>query len=185
MAKIDIIGADAPDDVFKKYSNAVFNVSAIGANTVRRLQDKKMSGETWVAILFEFIFFYVALTSELGLYDSPEERRERIVSRLSEYLIPPAVDYVLEDLKGNGNRVAKEHFLEECAARVEQYARFPHAMPIEGEDRLERTALGAFGHRVAELAGEPGDPAHVMTVHMHVQDSIDVLNIDIFAALAG
>lgn len=180
MAGVDIFPDEESGNIYKRYSNRIFNCSAIGANAIRKINADGLSSDAWVSILFEFLFFYVALTAETGLIESDIERRERVITKLSQLVIPAAVEYLLDD----SNDKTRNHLLGECAGRLQEYAKYDQFLPFDGEERHRHSALGAFCHRVAELAGHPGDSAHVMTCHAHVQDSLELLNLDLFAAMA-
>jgi hypothetical protein len=182
---IDIFGEDATGDIYQKYANRVFKCSAIGANALRKINDGEMSRSVWVTILFEHIYFYMAVTSEMGLYESDDERRERVLSKLAKLLISYASDYVFDDVRRDGNEGRKNQLLQQCVIRVKEYSECKRIVPLEGQDRLASTALGSLCSRVSDLAGQPDEAAHVMTVHSHIQDSLDILGMDLFAAMAG
>jgi hypothetical protein len=182
---IDIFGEDAKGDIYQKYANRIFKCSAIGANALRKINDGEMSRAVWVTILFEHVYFYMAVTSEMGLYESDEARRERILSKLAQLLIPYAADYVFDDVRKDGNEGMKNQLLQQCVVRMKEYSRCKRIVPIEGEDRLGSTGLGSLCSRVSDLAGQKDEAAHVMTVHSHIQDSLEILGIDMFAAMAG
>ena len=104
---IDIFGEDSIGDIYQKYANRIFKCSAIGANALRKINDGEMSRAVWVTILFEHIYFYMAVTAEMGLHESDDARQERILSKLAQLLIPYAADYVFDDVRRDGNEGMK------------------------------------------------------------------------------
>ena len=183
MAGTDIFPDGHPEDLYKRYANRIFNCSAIGANAIRKARGGAVPDDTWVSILFEFVFFYAALTATTGLVESDNERRERVIAKLSRLVIPHAVDYLLEDTDEDGNEKTKDQLLEEGTKRSKDYEKCEQFLPDVGE-APKSTALDAFCHRVAKLAGEPGDAAIMVTCHAHIRDSLDLLDMDLFAAMA-
>ena len=184
MTQIDIFDS-CESDIYTSYGNRLFHCSVIGANQVRNLASGAMSRPIWVQVLFEFLCFYVALTSEYGLCESSVGRKDRVVDKFAGMLLPAAVDYVFEDNDHDGNEKFKADFAKMLAARQAEYAKFQRVLPLDGDDKLKRTALGAFCAKVSETASEPNDAACMMAVHSHIHDSLKVLGMDTFAALAG
>ena len=83
MARVDIFNEEPSGDFYKKYCNRVVNVALVGANQVRRHMGEDFKKKTWMQTLFEFVYFYIALTRDHGLAESDSTRRERVGDKLS------------------------------------------------------------------------------------------------------
>jgi hypothetical protein len=183
MARIDIFG-DHNLNLYQKYTNAVVNVALVGANQVRLHTGGDLKKETWMKVMWEFVYFYVALTRDHGLAESDATRREQVGDKLTSLLVPALVDYLFEDIHGDENESFKTYYLAELAQRMQRYEKCRAVLPGDGDVKPEWTALGVFGRGVADLVGREEDTAVMMLCHSHVMDSIRVLNLDIFAAMS-
>ena len=184
MARVDIFNEELPGDIYKKYSNRVVNIALVGANQVRRHMGEDFKKETWMQVLWEFVYFYIALTRDHGLADSDDARRERVGDKLSNLMIPALVDYLLEDVRRDKNESFKTYYLAEFTQRMQRYEKCKEVLPSEGGTKLEWTALGVFCRGIADQVGRKDDTAVIMLSHSHIMDSIEVLNLDVFAAMS-
>ena len=184
MARVDIFNEEPSGDFYKKYCNRVVNVALVGANQVRRHMGEDFKKETWMQTLFEFVYFYIALTRDHGLAESDSTRRERVGDKLSNLMIPALVDYLLEDIRRDENESFKTYYLAELTQRLQRYEKCKEVLPSEGGTKLEWTSLGIFCRGVAELVNRPDDTAVIMLCHAHAMDSVQVFNLDVFAAMS-
>ena len=184
MTRIDIFGEGLSGTIYSKYANRVVNVALVGANQVRRHMGEDFKKETWMQVLFEFVYFYVALTRDHGLAESDDARRERVGEKLSNLMIPALVDYLLEDVRRDDNESFKTYYLAELAQRMQRYEKCKEVLPSEGGTKLEWTALGIFCRGIADQVGRTDDTAVIMLCHSHIMDSLEVLGLDVFAAMS-
>jgi hypothetical protein len=159
--------------------------SAIGANAVQRLGETRMPKSLWVAILFEFIYFYVAHAEAGARVAGGDDHAERIVKRLGESLIHGAVDFVFDDVHKDGNQTLKLERMSELTERRNAYRKHERVMPEHEGDEAKGTGLWAFCRNVSALAGHPDDAVHTMTCHAHVFDSLEVLDTSTFLMFTG
>jgi len=183
MARINIFDSENLD-LYQKYVNRVVNVALIGANQVRLHTGGTLKKDTWMKVLWEFVYFYVALTRDHGLAASDTERRDRVGDKLSGLLVPSLVDYLFEDVRGDENESFKTYYLAELTQRLQRYEQCRAVLPGDDDVKPEWTALGIFGRGVADLVGREEDTAVIMLCHSHVMDSLPVLNLDVFAAMS-
>ena len=114
----------------------------------------------WLSIVFEFVFFYVAMVKRHSWGDLPPEKQEARAGDLSNVLLTAVVDYVFEEGVATAKTARVEHFKAELAARMEEYGEFALFASEAQSDKPEGTALWAFCTKVSALAGSPGDLVH-------------------------
>ena len=174
MSYIDIFDKeDCLTDPLTDHACRMFNGSVIGANAIRRFAGEGFPHTIWLSIVFEFMFFYFALTHHEALKDWRPDRRDKLTERLVQLLISRSVEYVLDD--PTGKLVGK--YSENAAARIEQYGRCESILRIEENQRMERSAEGLLGKQVSRLAGEDNDTGFTMTTHIHIGESVEFLRI--------
>jgi len=184
MARVNIFDEGLSSDFYMKFSNRMVNIALVGANQVRRHMGEDFKKETWMQTLFEFVYFYIALTRDHGLAESDSARRERVGDKLSNLLIPALVDYLFEDVRRDENESFKTYYLAELMQRLQRYEKCKATLPGDDGVKLDWTALGIFCRGIADQVGRKDDTAVIMLCHSHVMDSIEVLNLDVFAAMA-
>jgi hypothetical protein len=179
MGTLNIFGDDAGSmDAVQRYANRVFNCSVVGANEFKRLTDDGLTTDIWLSIVFEFLFFYVAVTANRA---SAEEGKQ-VTTELVDKLIPQVVDYVFEDVRQDQNAAMKKSYMNEVAARIDEYNRFDRVMPLAESDQPEGSALWSLCIRISALAGRPGDISFTLAAHSHMFDSLLILDSDPFLA---
>jgi len=172
-------------DNYKRYSNRVFMVSVVGANSVQRSGDERLPKDRWLAILFEFVYFYVAHAEAGARTAAGDEHAARMIKGLGEPLIHGAVDFVYDDVSKDGNRGLKSQHMGELVKRLDAYRKCEHVMPEREGDESKGTALWALCRNVAALANRPDDVTCTMTAHAHVFDSLTILDTETFLMFTG
>jgi hypothetical protein len=171
-------------DNYQKYSNRVFVASAVGANAIQQLDGSRMPKDFWVAVVFEFIYFYLAHAEACARTVGGDDHADRVFKRLGESLINAAVDYVFDDVYEDGNQTLKLKHMDELADRMDIYGKYEHAVPEKEGEGSKGTALWTFCRKVAAFVGHPDDTAYMMTCHAHIFDSLEVLDTDTFLVFA-
>ena len=184
MKTVNLFADTETLDNFKKYSNRVFLASAVGANAIQHLDDARMPKDFWVAVVFEFIYFYLAHAEARARAVGGDDHAERVSKRLSESLIHGAVDYVFDDVYKDDNQTLKLKHMEQLADRMDIYGKYEHAVPEKEGDISKGTALWTFCRKVAAFVGHPEDTAYTMTCHAHIFDSLEVLETETFLVFA-
>jgi len=185
MPAFDLFEGGFTHDPFQKYANRIFNCSIVGANQIRKLAITGMPHNTWIRVLFEYMFYYFVVTRDIGLHGESEERRKRVIEGLIEVLLPAALEFVFHDRTETKKIERRERAEKALRDRLAEYSRFDRVLPAAGIAKLSQTSLGIFCTNVSKVAGEPNDPTHMSTARTHIQDSINILNMDIFAAMVG
>jgi len=129
---IDIFPGSIGAGVYEKYANRVFNIGAVGANQIRNLSGGKLEQSVWVSILFEYSFYFIAMTREMGLLDAPAMKRTRIIEELGSTFVPAAVDFIFD--AEDGNSALKTRYSQLLAARIHEYEKFDAIMPKDELD---------------------------------------------------
>jgi hypothetical protein len=159
-------------------ASRIFKCSVVGAGELKRASENPVSRPMWLSIVFEYVFFYVALVKRFSWAALPAEKQEKRTDNLSEVLITAVVDYVFEDGGSAANVARVAQFKAELAARMEEYGKFALFAGEAQSAKPEGTALWAFCVRVSALAGSPGDLVCIMATHAHVYDSMKLVGIE-------
>lgn len=169
----------------KSFANGLFNCSIVGANEIKRVADDDLQPQAWLSIVFEMVFFYLALTRREALKELDRDGREKVGRELVDLLIPNAVDFAFEDFAGDGNAALKRNFQKELNARMTEYSRKRFMVPKRAGDPVEDSAIGALAVRVTKLAGRPNDSSILLACNSHIQDSTLLLEMENFAEAAA
>ena len=158
-------------------ASRIFKCAVIGANQVKRAAEAPIPRAAWLSIVFEHVFFYLALAKRHAWTHLPAEKQESLTNRVGDVLITAAVDYVFEDGGAEANASRVEDLKIELGARMQEYGNFPIMVQEAESEKPKGTALWAFCHKVAALAGRPKDLVCVMTTHAHIHDSMMVIGM--------
>lgn len=159
-------------------ANRIFKCSVVGANALKQAAEKPIARSVWLSIVFEFVFFYIALAKGHSWTHLPPEKQETIASRVSNVLITAVVDYVFDDGDHDANAARVAQFKDELAARMEEYGKFKLMVRESGSEKSEGTALWAFCKTATALAGKPDDVVCIMTAHAHIYDSMSAIGME-------
>lgn len=179
MGRIDIFNHNYGVDPLKPYASRIFNCSVAGANEVGRFLDGGIPKFVWLEIVFEFMFYYVALTKGRVLDDMEEDYKKDITNQLVGVLVPAAVDYIFVDPRGGSNMGLKQKYLDQAAKRAMEYDGFRQILP----DRLGRRKESAMSHlctKIGELVGHSGNSMFNLACDKHIRESLDYLKSDAF-----
>jgi hypothetical protein len=179
MGHIDIFNHEYGIDPLKPYASRVFNCSVVGANEIVRLMDHNVPRDVWLGIVFEFMYFYLALTDGQVLKDVAGERKEEVTNGLVDLLIPRAVDYIFEIPNERQSEMHKQQHMKMAIARLKAYKEYKRVLPDTEKD-LKGTALGSLCASVSELVGHPGNPMYEMACYSHVTESMAFLKMRAF-----
>jgi len=180
MESVNLFATEEALDNYKKYSNRVFLVSAVGANAIQHVDGDRLPKDVWVTLVFEFIYFYVAHAEAAARTIGGDAHADRVSKRLGEALVHAAVDYVFDDVYKDGNQTLKLKQMSELAERLATYGKYERAIPEKEGDESKGTALWTFCKKVAAFVGHPDDASYTMTCHAHIFDSLEVLDTDMF-----
>ena len=181
MGRVDIFNHEYGIDPLKPYASRLFNCAVVGANEVARLADHALTRDAWLNIVFEFMYFYLALTKGHVLKDVQAGRKKEVTLGLVDVLIPRVVDYIFDISNPKQSNDLKTKHLKMAVERLKVYEEYKTLLP-ETENDLKGTALGSLCNSVAELAGHPGNPMYEMIVYSHTTDSIAFLKVRSFVA---
>jgi hypothetical protein len=181
LSGIDIFNHEYGIDPLKPYASRMFNCSVVGAHEMSGLMDTKPPQDVWLSIVFEFMYFYLALTKGHVLKDVPRQRRDEVMNGLVELLIPRVIDYIFDAPNENQRRLLKDQYLKMTRARLETYDEYKKLL-ADTENDLKGTAIGSLCDSVSELAGHPGNPMYEMACFSHINDTMGFLKIKTFVA---
>ena len=165
------------EDPLKDYANRVFSCSVTGAHAIKHLVEGELPMKIWLSIVFEFLFFYIALTRGHGRRDASPQHRDELMTNLTDLLIAGTVDYVFDNGSPEMAEVRRERYKAEAIARVREYSGFEEMIRDTEVEMSEDTALWSFCSLVSKLAGQPEDFTIVMTARSHVYDSLLLLKM--------
>lgn len=181
MSRIDIFNHEYGINPLKPYASRIFNCSVAGANTIGHLADGRLPRDTWLAVVMEFMYFYIALTKGHVLKDLTEDRRDTVTSELVNVLFPQVVDYIFDPATKAHGRALKKKYVAMAFARLEIYEGYRLLMAAT-EDELQGTGLGSLCESVADLSEHPGNTLFEETCYSHIHKSMAFLRIKSFVA---
>jgi len=169
-------------DPLKEYANRLFTCSVTGAHAVKNQIEGGLPKQIWLSIVFEYLFFYIALTRGYVLRHAAPQVRDQITASLMDVLLSAAVDFVFDDKSPAAADSRKMRYTEEANARIREYDRYESVLSRKESELSETTALWSFCHMIAGMAGQADDITCIMTSHAHVYDSLLILDTETLVA---
>ena len=159
-------------------ASRIFKCAVVGSNELKRASEKMVSRPVWLSMVFEYVFFYLALARRTAWAHLPEEKQEALFTRVSDVLLAALVDFVFEDGTDALKRQRVDHLKEELSARIVEYGKYQMMIRESEAEKPEGTALWAFCNKAAALLGTPDDLVTIMVTHGHIYDSMLVIGMD-------
>lgn len=157
--------------------NRIFAVAVAGANDVRGMS-QGIPQQVFLSMVFEYTFFYLALTFEQGFGGMRAGRRKQVYEELVDLLIPAIVDFLFEENADHDKESMRKKFIGEAGVRLKNYREFASMVSYTGTCGIEDTALWNLSETIAKLNASGDNHHFIMACHSYVLDSLLVLDLE-------